>query len=1370
MDAYLSLGGQNWTSDRTGATCTYYIGEGPNALEVVVTEPESRPRKKWIQDTWTDRRDGRPNPILLIATYTDGQGEEAVLCGPSGEDPEVVRGVDPDQAGRIAAVALEKPSRIAAQRFLSEAIEKLDGDLVGIRNQGLLATHELRHGVPERDDWDAATSEAEPLLDKSGQELVKGLGYEIERGDGEEFLLKHGSSGQRQAVAVFVDDDVPFDSEVSRFNDTPVGYALNAADRQQLDYVVASDGDRLRLYTTDPDVSFGSRGRTDTYVEVDTSLVSPTRAGYLWLLFSADALRDSGTLAEIQSDSEDYATKLSNRLRQRIYDDVVPDLAEAISEAREIDDPDREQLDETYEMTLYLLYRLLFVAYAEDERHLPRYTEGYERRSLKETAKELHQISQQESTTFGDATTYWSELQRLFEAIHDGQSAWALPEYDGTLLSSDPAVSPAGARLAEIELTDEVFAPILYRLLVDETPDEGVKGPVDFRNVGVREFGVIYEGLLESELSQADRDLTLNDDEQYVPTDEDDEVIVAEGEVYLHGLSGERKATGTYYTKSKFVEHLLDHSLEPALEDHLAELDDMDDAEAAEEFFDFRVADIAMGSGHFLVGAVDRIEKAFSDYLAERSLDAVEQELHTLRTEALSKFEHTDAEPDIERDQVLRRQIARRCVYGVDLNPLATELARLSLWIHTFVPGLPLTFLDYNLRTGDSLAGVGTLEEVSEEIDITDSEQVSLGDFADTTDTDLMDEIEAKIERLGEFADASAEEVAEARALRSEIESELASIDARFDVLAAARIDDDDRVDTAVASDRNVDDVTVTSSYDAATELLASVDAFHFPTAFPEVFVGENPGFDCLVGNPPWEEATLEEDEFWTRYHPGLQREESHGGEKDEIIAELRDERTDLVEQYEREADEIETRRQVLAGGPFPGMGAGDPDTYKGFSWRFWRLAEDGGHVGVVLPRGAFIAAGSEEFRRHVMENGTVEDLTFLKNRGRWVFDGVGPRFTIGLLSFERSQPDSDETLPLRGPYPDEQSYQRGLESEPYELAAESATEWTGSAGFPMLPADPRSVGVFRQLTEHPPLDLDEPDEWRARPYRELDETNDKTADDGTQLIHQTDDPPDDYWPVLDGGSINPSDDQRWIMDTGTRFGWADPDVMLDFLQEARENSYVYAGSRSGFSEFDEAWVNDPDTLPCLDYRIAFRDVTQRTNQRTVLASLIPPEKFLTNKAPYFLWPRGDERDEAYLLGVLNSIPLDWYARRFVEINLNYHILNSFPIPRPGRDDTLRQRVVDLAGRLASQSDEYDDWADAVGVDYGPLADDEQMELIHELDAVVAHLYGLTREHVEVIFETFHDNWNHEPRLDAVLDHYDEWAEKLAASADGTST
>jgi hypothetical protein len=157
----------------------------------------------------------------------------------------------------------------------------------------------------------------------------------------------------------------------------------------------------------------------------------------------------------------------------------------------------------------------------------------------------------------------------------------------------------------------------------------------------------------------------------------------------------------------------------------------------------------------------------------------------------------------------------------------------------------------------------------------------------------------------------------------------------------------------------------------------------------------------------------------------------------------------------------------------------------------------------------------------------------------------------------------------------------------------------------------------------------------------------------------------------------------------------------------------------------------------------------------------VHPNVFLTNAAPYFLWPRGDEHDQAYLLGIMNSIPFDWYARLFVEANMNYHILYGLRVPRPGKESELRQRVVEIAGRLAAEDDRYKEWGDAIGVECGSLDKDEQLYLVYELDAIVAHLYNLSSEQVEVIFETFHRGWNYRQRLDQVLEHYESWADRL---------
>ncbi|MFQ3596120.1 MAG: hypothetical protein SNJ63_08400, partial [Sphingomonadaceae bacterium] len=157
------------------------------------------------------------------------------------------------------------------------------------------------------------------------------------------------------------------------------------------------------------------------------------------------------------------------------------------------------------------------------------------------------------------------------------------------------------------------------------------------------------------------------------------------------------------------------------------------------------------------------------------------------------------------------------------------------------------------------------------------------------------------------------------------------------------------------------------------------------------------------------------------------------------------------------------------------------------------------------------------------------------------------------------------------------------------------------------------------------------------------------------------------------------------------------------------------------------------------------------------------PKVFLTNAAPYLLWPRGDEHDQAFLLGVLCSISLDWFARRYVETHVNFFVFNPLPVPRPPREHPLWQRCVNLSGRLACPDDRFADWAAAVGVEVGPLPADQKQDMIDDLEAVVAHLYGLTADQLTHIFETFHEGWDYAPRLAAVMRHFEAHSETAAA-------
>jgi hypothetical protein len=1312
------------------------LGNGANALEVAVTESTVAPTATTLRAVWKARLAGRASPLLVVVLY-DGK---AALCGPAGDHPPAFVGLDPGKAERICRAALDEPDRHSALRFLHSAIPEVETSLSGIRNEGLFATHELQSGVPRRSDWAEAAHKGQDCLRLRGQPLIQRLGFTLEPLPGPSYILRAAET--KVALAVFLERNESPEMSNSRFSNlSAVSYALAKADAENLNYVIVSTGSAIRLYPVRAGVGVGRRGRTETFVEIHIDLISNEQAGYLWLLFSSDALRRGGTIEEILDSSARYAVSLGTRLRDRVYADVVPQLAQAILEARNLKSPSAEKLAETYQMALVLLFRLLFVAYAEDKELLPYKTNDlYKARSLKQKARELIEILNSK-TPFGQDTAHWEEVDRLFRAVDKGNAEWGVPAYNGGLFSRDATVSAAGAALAEIAVPDRAFGPVLQSLLVDNTPEGW--GPVDFRSLGVREFGTIYEGLLENELSVAEVDLTtevVEKQEQYRPARAKDEVVVPKGRPYLHNTSGARKATGSYFTKHFAVEHLLEYALEPALREHLTRVDKMDDRAAADAFFDFRVADIAMGSGHFLTAAVDRIERAFSGYLAKRRLPDVFEELARLRQAAREALGPQAEEIDpVEDTQLLRRQIARRCIYGVDLNPTAVELARLSLWVHTFVPGLPLSFLDHSLVVGNSLVGIATIHEASDWL------REIVGTLYAVSEERLLGSAKVALDRMARLSDASAAEIERARQAFHEAREATAPAEALFDVLAAARISDEVHGEVFQNASHWMEapeSVVRSKARKLALGSLKAIPPFHFPVAFPEVFLRERSGFDVIVGNPPWEKPRVEEDHFWTRYSPGFVALPKRQQEAEK--RRLYRDRPDLVNAYEREVGEAGLLREVLVSGPFPGMGSGDPDVYKAFCWRFWNLTRiNSGRIGVVLPRSVFAAKGSESFRQEMFVRGTFADITFLLNRNGWAFDDAEPRYTIGLSSWQKSPADERTTIPVRGPFSTEARYREGVTKEPLRFPVRDVLSWTDTAALPLLPTE-ESGEVFLQLRKAPRQDLDDPRTWRARGYRELDSGNDKG------LMRFTDDRPDGYWPVYKGESFN-----LWTPDTGTYFGYGQPERILKFLQAKRLRASKIA--RSAFHEFAAAWVKNPATQPCMHPRIAFRRVARAKDTRTLIAALVPPRVFLTDLSPYLLWPRGDEKDEAYLLGVLGSIPLDWYARRLVETHVDYHIFDALPIWRPSRDSRVWKRTVELAGRLASPDSRFKEWAKAVGVECGHLEDDEKEDMIHELDAVVARLYGLSGNQLRHIFETFHEGWDYTKRLGETLKHFQRW-------------
>lgn len=1306
-----------------------YVGPDPvglGGIQIAVAESDTSPTRQVLRDLHSARK-GKTAVQLVVVVVHDGT---AHLIGPDAQALPIELPVE--QAERQLQSVLAEPDLIGATERLAGFRKANDSTgHAGFTNSGLFATHHIMSNVPKRSDWEALGKQAAPLLSLRSRKLVEALGFVVQPGVNGTLTLSLNGQPPR-AVAILLEDSEHFDAKATRFQLSPVAFGLAVAAREGLPWLVVLRKDQIRLYPGQDGVGVGSKGQSDTYFEIDLSTIDAEYAALLPLIFSAGALAVDGSADELLRDSARFASDLGARLRERIYEEIVPPMAVEVATRLNRDAGlglDAEGLQTAYRVTLRILFRLLFQAYAEDRGLLPSgRNEGFDANSLKTNARRL---SESTATSFGDSSTIWFDLVQVWSAIDQGNPQWQIPAYNGGLFSADPSRSPDGALIKRIELPDSVLGPALRSLLIDVSPD-GVPGPVDFRSLSVREFGTIYEGLLESSLSLASQDLTVDSKGAWVPAGRGDTVEAAAGTVYFHTASGERKATGSYFTPKVVVDHLIERSIVPALGAHLQKiagyLEAGDEAKAGREFFDFRVADLAMGSGHFLVAAVDKIEALMRTFLTERSVPSVTEELMRLAGVATQALGTDDvAKSEVDEIGLLRRQIARRCIYGLDINPMAVELARLALWIHTFVPGLPMSNLDHGLVCANSLTGIGTIDEALDALqpgrnpgEITLFDEI-LTDQLASSKTLLID--------VANASEASKAEVEEGTRILAQAREAADTARRIFDTAVAARIG---RIEPGLIMDReSLDDVL---SNPGVGEVAAELRPAHMPYLFPEVFLRDEPGFDVLLGNPPWEKVKVETDQWWGMHLPGLRSLPQKA--RNVALRAFRDSRPDLEAQFLAEQASVAAMSEVVKSGPF-NLGAGDTDLHQAFAWRNWQLLGRGGRAGVVLPRTALSGSALGEWRKAILAGGGFPSVCFIENTARWAFD-MEARYTIGVVVIAKG---SDRAIGIAGPFASESEFIEGASSlasvHPDELAT-----WSGSAAFPLL-ADPKSAEVFRQMKKCPRFDLARTG-WDFRPLAEMHGTADRD-----QLEFDVDEA-NGRIPVVTGASFN-----LWNPDAGSPKAFGQPSSLRPFLRAKFERASRL--SRSAYFGMNLK-VNE---LPLDRPRIAFRDMARATDSRTVIVCLLPPGTAAMEKAPVLVQRQGGAHEAAALLGVMASLPYDWFMRRWVEMKLSYELLNPSPIPEIDRESPRGKRLIRVAALLAVVDARYSDWASEVGIAVDSVTTQaEKDDLIAELDALVSLLYGLSEDQVEHIFATFHRGWEYQQRLDAVLAHYAAWKDK----------
>jgi hypothetical protein len=657
-----------------------------------------------------------------------------------------------------------------------------------------------------------------------------------------------------------------------------------------------------------------------------------------WLFFRRAAFlpdaRGRSFVQQVLEGSATYAKRVSDKLKELVFAEVMPEIANGfIAYRREqfgIRDETDASLREIYAAGLSLLYKLLFVLYAEARDLLPMRSTGYREQSVTALAEwaaaRIDAHLRFSETTF--ATPRYDALLALFRRIDRGDPSLGIPRYDGGLFS---AATPENRFLERHKLSDRAVARAVDIMVRDAGE------PVDYAYISVRNLGTIYEGLLENKLTLLDEGRPTNDKSV--------SGLRPSSFVTLVNDKGERKLSGSFYTPDFIVEYNVSQTLDPILEERAARftaamdriaalrrklrqaLDkatnqrfqaELADAERAalEAFLGIKVCDCAMGSGHFLVNAVDHLTdgiirrmQVYHDTHPDAPWDwnPVQRLIERMRGEILAEMARQGIAIDpgrLDDTALLTRLVMKRCIYGVDLNPLAVELAKLSLWLHSFTIGAPLSFLDHHLRWGNSVIGAD-VRTVERAMKVTDAGQFALfqGPFAGLLD------LTAVMVEVAERADATLADVQQSAEAYAAFQRELLPYKQALDLWVSQWFGNDEGRTTNDADDvatllelstlsgvspryagrsrrarhgaegvaavefmtmHSADvlpalrgeiavDERYTQAIARARGLWERLRFFHWDLEFPEVFIdlagrdwAEDGGFDAMIGNPPY--------------------------------------------------------------------------------------------------------------------------------------------------------------------------------------------------------------------------------------------------------------------------------------------------------------------------------------------------------------------------------------------------------------------------------------------------------------------------------------------------------------------------------------
>lgn len=892
-----------------------------------------------------------------------------------------------------------------------------------------------------------------------------------------------------------------------------------------------------------------------------------------------------------------------------------------------------------------------------------------------------------------------------------------------------------------------------------------VTRPVDYRNLGVEELGSIYESLLELHA-------------EIGPGPQPSFNLAA-------AAGSERKTTGSYYTPSALIDRLLDSALDPVIE----EAEAADNPKAA--LLALRVLDPACGSGHFLIAAAHRI--------ANR--------LAAVRTDG--------DEPDPDTLRHALREVIGHCVYGIDKNPMAVELCKVSLWLEAVEPGLPLNFLDHHVACGNSLLGTtpklladGVPNEAFKALTGDDKEQVKKLRKANRAERSQRDqgmftwdspqasdsaELRDGFADIDDFDDDTLfGQAAKKQRYRKLQESEAAqrsklAADAWCAAFVAPKTADtpaitDRTVRTLAEEPDSVDEKTIKE----INRLAEEYQFLHLHLTFPDIFTvpenlddttnkqcGWSGGFNCVLGNPPWDKVEFKEKEFFVVIVPEIA--EAAGAQRKALIRQLAVTDPAIYTNYYNELRYVDNMRHLLANsGTFPFCGRGKINTYAVFAELMHNIISTYGRVGIIVQSGIATDDTTKLFFSNLVDRSALISLYDFENSQK-IFDidsrikfslltlsgDEWPAQEISLLFFAQNVSDLDDT-------------NRRFTLSPKDFRLINPNTHT----CPIFRTS-RDAEITKSIYRTNPVLLreigSESNPWNCKFKQGL---FNMTSD--SHLFHTLEQLESDGW-VLEGNQFVRENDRYLPLYEGKmahhydhRWGSYDNFDIQDVSIDERINpcSVVYP----------RYWVAEHEVAANLygkpAYLTGWRDITNVTNERTLIVSVIPAVA-IGNSLP-LLWVDKSSPARLTLICAMSSFICDFVTRQKAGgTHINFYILKQLSVITPQQIASAITFIEPRVLELTYTAWDLTGFAEDLGYHGPPFRwDDERRALMRaELDALMFHLYGIDRDDVDYIMGTFpiverkdRERYDAYRTKDLILDRYDALAPFIPPAASPTTT